>query len=147
MYSRILVGIDGSDPAGRALTHAIGLAKAQQAALRIAHVVDMGWLSLTPELGIDTEAAAVARRDSGERLLAAAVGQARAEGVAAEPRLLQTGAPAQRVGTALVEEAASWPAALVVVGSRGRGPTERLVLGSVAEGVSRGAAIPVLLVH
>jgi nucleotide-binding universal stress UspA family protein len=136
MYKRIVAGVDGSTHAKHALEHAIALAKALGAALRIVHVVDMGLLPLTR-----------ARRDEGENLLAVAVVTARADGVAAETRLVETAAPAQQAAAALVEEAASWPADLIVLGARGRSGLERLLLGSMADGVARRSSVPVLLVH
>ena len=40
MYKQILVPVDGSDTSNRALDEAIKLAKEQQAALRLIHVLD-----------------------------------------------------------------------------------------------------------
>jgi nucleotide-binding universal stress UspA family protein len=147
MYARILVGVDGSAQGEHALRHAAGLAKALGAELRIVHVVDMGVLPLAPELALDLERLAKARRAEGEKLLAAAVELARAAGVAAQARLVETAAPTQHPAAALVKEAASWPADVIVLGARGRRGLERLLLGSVAEGVARRSTIPVLLVY
>lgn len=147
MYKRIVAGVDGSTHAENALEHAIALAKALGAALRIVHVVDMGLLPLAPELGLDLVGVAAARRDEGENLLAVAVVTAHADGVAAETRLVETAAPAKHAAAALVEEAASWPADLIVLGARGRSALERLLLGSMADGVARRSSVPVLLVH
>jgi nucleotide-binding universal stress UspA family protein len=146
MYARILAGVDGSTQAEHALRHAAGLAKALGAELRIVHVVDMGVLPLAPELALDVDRLAKARRADGEKLLAAALEQARAAGATAQARLLETGTPAQPIAAVLVEAAASWPADLVVLGARGRGGLERLLLGSVADGVARRSAVPVVLV-
>jgi nucleotide-binding universal stress UspA family protein len=146
MYARILASVDGSTQGEHALRHAIGLAQALGAALRVVHVVDMGWLPLAPELALDVERLAKARRAEGETLLAAAVGLARAAGVAAQVRLVETATPTQHPAVALVEEAASWRADVVVLGARGRGRLERLLLGSVADGVARRSTIPVVLV-
>jgi nucleotide-binding universal stress UspA family protein len=144
MYARILAGVDGSEPGAHALRHAASLAKALGAELRIVHVVDMGVLPLAPELALDVGRLTKARRADGEKLLAAALAQA---GVPAQTRLLETGTPAQAVAAVLVEEAAAWPAAVIVLGARGRGAVERLLLGSVADGVARRSRVPVLLVH
>jgi len=70
-----------------------------------------------------------------------------AQGLNAEARLIETETPAQRPAAALVDEAASWPADLVVLGARGRSGVERLLLGSMADGVARRSKVPVLLVH
>jgi len=147
MYARILVAVDGSPGSARAVTHAIALSKALGAGLRVLHVVDMGWLALGPELAVDTQRVAAARRAEGERTVAAALETARAAGVSVEASLVETGAPGQRVASQIVQEAQAWPADLLVLGTHGRGGAERLLLGSVAEGVARRASVPVLLVH
>jgi nucleotide-binding universal stress UspA family protein len=146
MYTRILVGVDGSTRGEHALRHAIGLAKALGAALRFVHVVDMGWLPVAPELALDVDRLAKARRAEGEALLAGALETARTEGVEAEGRLVETETPTQSVAAVLVEQAVSWGAGAVVLGARGRGVVERLLLGSVADGVARRSAVPVVLV-
>jgi nucleotide-binding universal stress UspA family protein len=146
MYSRILVAVDESPPAGHAVTHAAGLAKGLSAALRIVHVVDMGWLPLGPELAVDIEAITKARRTAGEKILAAAGEAARSAGVEAETRLLETATPTQRIADAIADAAAGWPADVVVLGTHGRRGVERALLGSVAEGVARLSAMPVLLI-
>jgi nucleotide-binding universal stress UspA family protein len=102
----------------------------------------MGWLPLGPELSLDIDRVAKARRADGERLLAAAVELARAEGVVAEARLVETATPTQPAAAALVDEAASWPADVVVLGARGRSGLERLLLGSVADGVRSARRSP-----
>jgi nucleotide-binding universal stress UspA family protein len=146
MYARILAGVDGSAHGERALRQAADLAKALGAALRIVHVVDMGWLPVAPEVGLDLRQIAAARRAAGERVLGAATEVARGAGVAVEARLVETATPTQHPGAALVDEAASWPADLLVLGARGRRGVERLLLGSVADGVARRSTIPVMLV-
>jgi nucleotide-binding universal stress UspA family protein len=146
MYARILAGIDGSEQSTHALRHAAGLAKAMGAELRIVHVVDMGILPVAPELGIDLERLAKARHAEGDQLLADAVAIARAAGVTAQVRLVETASPTLHPAAALLEEAASWRADAVVLGARGRSRLERLLLGSVADGVARRSAIPVVLV-
>jgi len=147
MYRRIAVGVDGSAHAERALEHAVALAKALGAALRIVHVVDQGWLPVAPELGLDLARISAARKAEGEDVLAAALVAARADGVAAETRLVETATPGEHPADALVAEAAAWPADLLVLGTRGRRGVERLLLGSMAEGVARRSSVPVLLVH
>jgi nucleotide-binding universal stress UspA family protein len=59
----------------------------------------------------------------------------------AEPRL-QVGDPVER----LVEVAEEQGAAMVVVGSRGRGPLKSALLGSVSAGLAAGAPCPVVVV-
>lgn len=146
MYSHILVAVDGSPNSEHALDHAIGLAKGLSATLCIVHVADMGWLPLGPELAIDIDALLKARRAAADNILAAARECVQAAGLEAEARLLETATPTQHIASVIADEAASWPADLIVLGTHGRKGVERLLLGSVAEGVARLSSIPVLLI-
>ena len=49
--------------------------------------------------------------------------------------------------TEIVKAARDWPADVIVIGSHGRGGVQRILLGSVAEGVTRHAPCPVLVVR
>lgn len=146
MYRRILVAIDGSPGAAHALQHAVGLATALSARLRIVHVVDIGILGYGPELSIDVDALLAARRNAAEEILAAARASVQAPELEVETRLLDTATPVQRVAAAIAEAASDWPADLLVLGTHGRRGVERWLLGSVAEGVGRRSRLPVLLV-
>lgn len=146
MYARILVAIDGSAHSTHALRHAAGLAHGLSAGLRILHVLDIGLLPYGPELSIDVDALLDARYAAAEKILAAARDSVQAPGVTVETRLLDTATPTRHVAAAIAEEAASWPADLLVLGTHGRRGVERWLLGSVAEGVARRAGVPVLLV-
>lgn len=137
MYSRILVAIDGSDTSRQALALAIELAGQLSAALRIVHVVDMNWLPLGPEFGIDVQAASGARRHAGETIIDASRATARESGIEAEADLLETGSPGQHVADTIAHEAARWHADLLVVGTHGHRGFERMFLGSVAENIAR----------
>jgi len=146
MYRTILVAVDGSETSEHALTYATELARVTSAALRILHVVDMGWLPVAQEIGVDAERILVARRRAGESILAIAGDSARNAGVEAETALTETDSPTQHVAEAIAAEAVRWPAELVVLGTHGRRGFRRLALGSVAERVARLALRPVLLV-
>jgi len=147
MYRHILVATDGSRASLLAVAHAIALSRALSAELLVFHVVDMGLLPLGSEVAIDTHHLAAARRIEGESLLAAGLEEARVAEVRALGRLVETDAPGQRVDVRIVQEAAAWPADLIVLGTHGRRGPERLILGSVAEGVARRSEVPVLLVR
>ncbi|MNU10571.1 hypothetical protein D3C72_2577980 [compost metagenome] len=47
----------------------------------------------------------------------------------------------------VLDEAGSWKADLIVIGTHGRRGVRRMVLGSSAEGILRGATVPVLLLR
>ena len=148
MYKRILVALDGSRTSERALRHAIGLAREQQARLRLVHVVD--------ELGVNLgavptpEAFWTAAHKAGERILQRARARALKAGIEAEPRLLENrtfGAVVRRVADLIVEDAARWPADLIVIGSHGRRGLSKILLGSIVEGVLRMSGTPILLIR
>ncbi len=89
--------------------------------------------------------AAYANQDDGLRLLAPYQKMAQEAGVEHQIRL--TDGDTQNVSTAIIEVGQATDCDLVVMGTHGRERFARLLLGSVAERVSRQAQIPVLLIH
>ena len=146
MYDRILVGIDGSAHATHAVDHAIAVAKSFGAVLRVVHVLDTGWLPLAPELGVDIAPLTAARRDHAETWMASAVEKARAAGLSAEWSIVETQMPTQQPAEVLLAEASSWRADAIVLGVRGHSGLQRLLVGSMADGVLRRSSVPVVLV-
>lgn len=146
MYGRILVAVDESDTSRHALQQVIELARRLSASVRMVHVVDMSWLSIGPEIAIDTAALIAARRDVGEKVIAAARDAAQLAGFEAEAGLVETETPIQQVAEAIAKEAARWGADLVVLGAHGRRGFQHLMLGSVAEQMVRRSSGPVLLI-
>jgi nucleotide-binding universal stress UspA family protein len=143
MYAQILVALDDSEPAARALTEAIRLAATLRAQLRLLHVVDNWGPWRGGELPIDPEAIDDAWAAQGRQLLAQGAAAARAAGVAVDTTLQETGG--RGIAETIVATAAQWPADLIVVGAHGRRGVIQLMLGSVAEGVIERAALPVLV--
>jgi nucleotide-binding universal stress UspA family protein len=151
MYQHILVAVDGSHTADLALRAAIALAKTHQAELRLIHVVDDTVTTLAGGLGADAVAAGLsadtvfqALRDAGRAVIDRGLATARQSGLEAQGVLRET--IGQRVATVLAQAAAEWPADVVVIGTHGRRGVDRLLLGSVAEGVVRLSTQPVLIV-
>jgi len=145
MYQRILVSIDGSATAERALQEAIKLADGK-AQLRLVYVVEEAYpLDAEGYAFIDYAALQEAVRKTGERTLAQAAKNVRRSGITAETALLDS--PGERIASLIDGEAMSWKADLIVIGTHGRSGLSRLFLGSVAEEVVRGASVPVLLVR
>jgi nucleotide-binding universal stress UspA family protein len=147
MYSRILVAVDGSGPSTRAFREALRLAADQHAALRIAHVIDLGvamapWAQMA-FINYDTMEAAL--RKSGTHIVDAALAEAGTAGMAAESVMLET--DVDDPGAEILAEATQWGADLIVMGTHGRHGLAHLILGSVAEGVVRRATVPVLLLR
>ncbi|MET7752084.1 universal stress protein [Micromonospora sp. NPDC005367] len=136
----VLVGVDGSESASLAVRYAAEEAVRRGAELVLVHVT-----------GGD-HADAVGARDpraggptppEDEPLLATAVAAARVE----HPDLTVTGRTVRAASAeqALIE--ASRDAALVVVGTRGRGGFTGMLLGSVSQALVQHAHCPVLVAH
>jgi nucleotide-binding universal stress UspA family protein len=54
---------------------------------------------------------------------------------------------ARRTSDVVIEQATSWPADLIVLGTHGRRGIGRVMMGSDAEDIVRSAPVPVLLVR
>ena len=143
----MLVAVDGSDTSNLALQEAIKLAKEQQAALRIIHVVDETpayMMVETPYLVADYQKA---MREAGQKVLATCAATARQAGIEVDTKFAILEVMAQHICDAINEEAKRWPADLIVIGTHGRHGFNHLLLGSVAEGVIRLATKPVLVIR
>ena len=152
MYKRILVAIDGSDTSDLALREAIGLAKDQNAMLRLVHVVDVtppAYMAAEVTVAVHFPLAEYqkALKESGEKLLKTRATTAREAGVNVDTKLITVGMVGERIYEAIEEQSKQWPANLIVVGTEGRRGFQRLMIGSVAEGLVRISTKPVLLVR
>ncbi|HMK86215.1 MAG TPA: universal stress protein [Steroidobacteraceae bacterium] len=145
MYKKILVPVDGSDTSLLGLQEAIRLANDQKAALRLLHVVHDFFVAAGHGAAIYTSQLRKDLRERGEEIIKQAADTARAQGVEAETRIVET--PAGSVGEMIVEQAQEWPADLLVLGTHGRRGVRRLLMGSDAEYVVRMTPVPVLLVR
>lgn len=145
MYKHILVAVDGSDTSNLALREAVRLAKELQALLRIVHVVEEVTLNIDAEFVMDAYQEAM--RKTGEEVLRKAESAARESGIKAETKLLEIETLGHRITDMIVEEAQSWPADLIVLGTHGRRGFNHLLMGSVAEGIVRISPKPVLLIR
>ena len=144
MYQRILVPIDGSATSNHALQEAIKFARLHHAQLKLIHVLeDMGYYDMENYINYTELVESV--RDSVKKMLANATELVRQEGVVVAEKLLE--AQGKRIANVIVEEAMQWPADLIIIGTHGRSGFNRLLLGSIAEGVLRTARIPILLIR
>lgn len=144
MFKRILVAVDASETGEQALQMAIGLATESQAQLRIVHAVDVSNVNLESEQ-LNHSAMTEKIKKNGQDTLSDAETKAAAVGIAAETNLVVLETLKPRIAEAVIEDAEAWPADLIVIGTHGRRGLSRLVVGSVAEGIVRGATKPVLL--
>jgi len=145
MFLRILVAIDGSAHATRALSEAVDLAERTNATLTVMTVVPDAarWLLAGPTYlgGVDFGALASETEREYKELLEAAV-RALPEDVSVT-KVLAHGRTAERI----LEQVEKGRHDLVVMGSRGRGEMRSLLLGSVSHEVLNASAVAVLIVH
>ena len=145
MFQKILVPIDGSETAALGLAEATRLAVLACAQVRLVYVLDRLVFSTGFEPGATYMRDVLPRllRD-GERILAQGRERVAASGVPVDTRLVETFA--MRASDVICNEAASWGADLIVLGTHGRRGLSRAMLGSDAELVARTASMPVLVV-
>jgi nucleotide-binding universal stress UspA family protein len=135
----VVVGIDGSAEAAAALRFAVEEAALRGARLRIVCAWEPSTSSYAGEAFAATPDVFLESEHRAESLLRAALEQVPAGGVVAEA-LAEEGRPV----TVLLEQ--SEGADLLVVGSRGRGVTKRLLLGSVGHDLAHHVCCPLVIV-
>jgi len=146
MYERILVPIDGSPTSELGLKEAMRLAMLTHGRLRLIHVIDeLSFALAADSYGNYAGELLDLLQKSGADLLAKAQTTARAQGLQTDTVLYEN--LAKTVAQRVVDEAVSWQADLIVVGTHGRRGVRRMVLGSSAEGILRTSPVPVLLVR
>jgi nucleotide-binding universal stress UspA family protein len=139
-FKRVLIAVDTGEVGVHATLTGLELASALGAEIAFIHVVgpavsDAGWFPVA--------SSALTQRpgDVISEVLTSLRGRAP---IPADPvRFVPVGDPAMSIA----EAAGAWPADLVVVGSHGRDGVGRMMMGSVAEGVTRHAPCPVLVVR
>lgn len=137
MFTTILVPLDGSPLAERALPHAEVIARATNA--RIALVRAAQEFALP---GVDATPGRVKVMAEAEDYLTAI-----AERLIAAGLTVDTGVVNDNPTATILSEAEIRPADLIVMATHGRGGLGRLVYGSVAEAVLRRTTVPLLLVR
>ena len=133
----VLLATDGSDDASLAARAATDLCKTTGSELHVVHA----WQSVS-STHFDAFLRAQFEKE-GREVLDAAVERIEGAGGTVAGALLRMGSPADEI----LDLAEELGAGLVVIGSRGRGPIRRLLMGSVSDGVVHGAAFPVLVMR
>jgi nucleotide-binding universal stress UspA family protein len=134
--ARIVVGVDGSECAGRALDFAAHAAARWDAILEVVAV-----FGIPPVAGLS-----LVVLDPFEDAAGQILDSAMAQVAASEPSVVAKG-ECHYGNAAQILLARSQDAVLLVVGSRGRGEVKSLVLGSVSEDCVHRASCPVTVVH
>jgi nucleotide-binding universal stress UspA family protein len=126
MYKRVLVPVDGSVIADRALDEAINLTKGHPVKLKIVFI------------GSDDE--------SSREVIEVAMARAVNAGLQPESSLLGK-FETEKIADVILQEAKEWTADLIVMGTHGRRGVAHMFLGSVAEGIIRASSVPVLILR
>ena len=145
MYSRIVVGTDGSQTAGEAVRQAIELAKLSDAKLDLVSAFEP-----VPQQRLKEESSevpgdvayGVGPREDVNQTLESAAGSARTDGVETTTHARE-GDPAD----AILDVAEETGADLIVVGNKGMTGAKRFLLGSVPNKVSHHAPCSVVIVR
>src|SRR5699024_10867573 len=138
---RIVVGIDGSEHADRALAWALAEARAHGATLDViaAWTLPAEWAQgYNPEWVVDIESMGQRTADEARESVVSVYGSEE------RPDWIHISAIEGPASAVLLERAED--ADLVVVGSRGRGGITRLILGSVSNAVIHHAPCPAVVV-
>ena len=140
MYRNILCPIDGSATSMAGMKEAITLAQALKSKMRFIFILDTFIYATASGLDVTEQVRAI-----GQDILDKAVAKAAHAGVEASMQILETsGMP---VAEAILDDAKSWKAQLIVLGTHGRSGLTHLVMGSDAEKVVKSSTVPVLLVR
>ena len=141
---RILVPVDGSESAEKAITLALELAQEHGAELMFCHAVDYAGIAAESAMAgaVDLATTFAALDESAREILGGATVRAKGMSVPSSAFKLEG-----RSATAIVTYAIERAVDAIVMGSRGLGGIPHLLLGSTAEGVLRAATVPVFVVH
>ena len=138
LFERIVLATDGSKNCLSAVTEALRIGKESGSKIYVVSVIDTRRLSsVSPEIQV---AGSIDRMQAEAEQIVGNVKKL-GSGQALEPSVLY-GDPVNEIITFSRETGAD----LIVVGTRGKSGIERIVPGSVAEGVVREASCPVLVV-
>jgi nucleotide-binding universal stress UspA family protein len=141
MFNTILVAIDGSETSQRAFDKAVEMAKAGNANLHVAYVVETGLFSSLPADNTVEIMYNVLQKE-GESVLEKAKIAAIAKGVSFTGHI-----KSGHAGSEVITLAEKIKADLIVVGSHGKSQTDRLLIGSVSTFVVTHSTVSTLVVR
>lgn len=152
MIKKILVALDGSEHANRALNFALDLAEkysakivllsvVQPAIVPLAHYPTTGMHARIPPVAMDTYSKEL--KASHKKVLSEALKKAKEIKLALK---VSTKLVEGRASDKIIETAKEGNFDIIVMGSRGLGDIKKFFLGSVSDRVADEAACPVLIV-
>jgi nucleotide-binding universal stress UspA family protein len=140
-FKRILIPVDGSENAKRAVRIAVAIAKKYQAHLYVLHVIPT-IIYESSSIGVG-DYYKIARRDAKE-IVGEAVSLGRSHGVTVTGHIINLRAS---IVEAIADYAATKKVDLIVIGTRGRSGFKKLLLGSVTSGIVNHTHCEVLVVR
>ena len=145
MYRRILVPVDDSVLARRALNEACRLVQNQEAVMKVVHIVDMAQMAWGGTEFLDVAEWQTSMKEAGEKLLGDIKTYLGDKHVDAEISLVE--GCGLSVGDEILSIAQEWYADLIIMGTHGRSGLMHVLMGSVAEAVLHKTVVPMLLVR
>ncbi len=145
MYHKIMVPVDESAAAKRALQEAIMLAKLCNSVIRVVNVVDLAqfsWGGVGAMPSEEVRKAVNAAREKGVREAQEMLEQSQ---IPFEIEVIESAG--DKIADLLIREATEHEVDLVVMGTHGFSGFMHVLMGSVAEGVLRQSDIPVMLLR
>lgn len=139
-FDRILVAVDGSEVSLRAAEHAARMAKQDGGSLAAVHVVPVPQYEFRGELA---DAYATARKDA-RKWMKDVEDIATRNGIGVKTEIV---VGAYSVVDAILGYAEMMKADLIVTGTRGKTPSRRILVGSVASGLVEYAGCAVLVIR
>ncbi len=140
-YEKIIIAVDGSKASEKAFNKSVEMAKANDATLILAHIVDTRTFA-TAE-AYDKSLSERAQKYA-EDLLNEYVENAKEAGVQNVELVIKYGSPKVAIAKEIAPEN---DADLIIVGATGLNAVERFLIGSVSESVARYSKCDVLIIR
>ncbi|BBF87801.1 universal stress protein UspA and related nucleotide-binding proteins [Aquitalea magnusonii] len=148
MYQHIVIAVDGSKTAEKALDEAIRIAKIASSAISLVHVASLRDMAIEGVGALDTHQLHDLAFRQARDLLDKAQKRAINEGVSrVDCHIAESWEGGKDMADALIRFADSRHAELIVIGTHGRTGLAHLLLGSFAENVMRKTHCPLLVVR
>ncbi|MFZ4450660.1 universal stress protein [Salibacterium aidingense] len=140
-YNNVLVAVDGSDESKIALNKALHLAKENNAALIIVHIIDTRTFATIEQY----DRTIVSRAENyGQELLEQYKEEAKQAGINNVTTVIDFGSPKVKIPKDIAKR---YHADLIITGATGLNAVERMLIGSVSEAIARQAKCDVLIVR
>lgn len=143
MYKHILVPLDGSPLAERALSHAVTLASQFQSQITLIQVVPPVYTPMTPEMVMAQPVISMEQLlEEAESYVKSRQAELRAEGLVVHRKVVEG-----PIAESILGFAEGQTIDLIVMSTHGRSGIGRWIYGSVAQKVLQGAKCPILLIR